>query len=71
MAVPYSAVYGADRIYTIVDNKLKSMMIENLGEVMMDGQVWAMVRGDLPDGAQVATTHLPNAINGLKVSVVE
>lgn len=71
MAVPYSAVYGADRIYTIVDNKLKSMTIENLGEVMVDGHVWAMIRGDFPDNTQVAITHLPNAINGLKVSVVE
>ncbi len=71
MAVPYSAVYGADRIYTIVDNKLKSMTIENLGEVMVDGHVWAMIRGDFPDNTQVAITHLPNAINGLKVLVVE
>jgi multidrug efflux pump subunit AcrA (membrane-fusion protein) len=71
MAVPYSALYGADRVYIVVDGQLKSVTIQNVGEVMMDGQVWAMVRGDLPDGAQVATTHLPNAINGLKVSVVE
>ena len=70
-AVPYSALYGSDRIYTVEDGTLQLVKVELLGETLVDGQVWALLQGDLAQGAMVATTHLPNAISGLKVNVME
>lgn len=70
-AVPYSALYGADRIYVVEQDMLHMKHVKNLGETRIDGQSMVLVRGDITEGAQVMTTHLPNAISGLKVSVME
>ncbi|RUM92652.1 MAG: secretion protein HlyD [Thiomicrospira sp.] len=70
-AVPYSALYGADRIYVVEQGLLHMKHVKNLGETRIDGQPMVLLRGDVSDGAQVMTTHLPNAISGLKVSVME
>ncbi|QBZ82227.1 Macrolide export protein MacA [Hydrogenovibrio crunogenus] len=70
-AVPYSALYGADRIYVVEQGLLHMKHVENLGETRIDGQPMVLLRGDVSDGAQVMITHLPNAISGLKVSVME
>ena len=67
-AVPYSAIYGSDRIYLVEEGELQSKNIELVGDTLVDGKPWAMIKGDLTDGAVIATTHLPNAITGLKVS---
>lgn len=70
-AVPYSALYGADRIYVVDKGLLQIKHVKNLGETRIDGQSMVLLRGDVAEGAQVMTTHLPNAISGLKVSVME
>ncbi|MBD3611410.1 MAG: HlyD family efflux transporter periplasmic adaptor subunit [Hydrogenovibrio crunogenus] len=70
-AVPYSALYGADRIYVVEKGLLHIKHVKNLGETRIDGQSMVLLRGDVAEGAQVMTTHLPNAISGLKVSVME
>ncbi|BBP44914.1 hypothetical protein THMIRHAS_02870 [Thiosulfatimonas sediminis] len=71
-AVPYSALYGNDRIYQIVDGRLQSMQISLQGEVLQDGKLQALIRApELRDGMTVLVTHLPNAINGLKVAEVQ
>lgn len=71
-AVPYSAIYGNDRIYIVVDGRLQSMQIALQGEVMQDGKLQALISSsDLQDGMKVLVTHLPNAINGLKVAEVQ
>jgi len=70
-AVPYSAVYGSDRIYQVEDDQLKAVTVQLLGDTLLNGESWALVKGDIADNAMIATTHLPNAITGLKVSVME
>ncbi|MDG4812150.1 efflux RND transporter periplasmic adaptor subunit [Hydrogenovibrio sp. 3SP14C1] len=70
-AVPYSALYGADRIYVIEQGVLQVKHVKNLGETRINGQSMVLLRGEIAEGAQVMTTHLPNAISGLKVSVME
>ncbi|MBO1923266.1 efflux RND transporter periplasmic adaptor subunit [Thiomicrorhabdus sp. 6S3-12] len=70
-AVPYSAIYGNDRVYLIEDERLRSIKVELKGEVMRNGKLMALIgSAELQDGVKVLTTHLPNAINGLKVSEV-
>lgn len=70
-AVPYSAVYGSDRIYLVENDVLKAVKVKMLGETLVDGQLWALLQGDVDSGSTVAVTHLPNAISGLKVSITE
>ncbi|MEA3405442.1 MAG: biotin/lipoyl-binding protein [Pseudomonadota bacterium] len=70
IALPYSAIYGNDRIYLIEDERLKAMQVTVLGDLMVDGSLWALIKADISQGSQVSITHLPNAVTGLKVSGV-
>lgn len=70
-AVPYSALYGADRIYVVEQGVLRVKRVENLGETRINGDSMVLLRGDIAEGTEVMTTHLPNAISGLNVSVME
>ncbi len=69
-AVPYSALYGEDHVYVVVDGRLKRMTVAWVGEITRQGRTLALVSG-LADGQQVLVTHLPNAIDGLKVAIRE
>lgn len=68
--VPYSALYGDDRVYLVEDGRLRALQVALQGEVMRAGRLMALISGveDLPAGSKVLTTHLPNAIDGLRVS---
>ena len=67
VAVPYSALYGSDRLYLIEDERLKAVTVKVLGDLMVDGKLWALLSPTFPNGSQVSITHLPNAVTGLKV----
>lgn len=70
-ALPYSALYGSDRIYVVEQGVLRAVQVEPMGETQVNGEMWMIVKADLPPATQVVTTHLPNAISGLSVKVVE
>jgi len=67
IALPYSALYGSNRIYVVKDERLKAQAVSLVGEVMRDGKLWALVTSDVDAGAKAVITHLPNAASGLKV----
>ena len=73
-AVPYTALYGMNKVYVLDHGVLKSVAVQFLGDVKVKGQQWALLKaaspGTIPDGTQVMVTHLPNAINGLRVKVL-
>jgi multidrug efflux pump subunit AcrA (membrane-fusion protein) len=71
--LPYQALYGNDRIYRVnKEKRLETVIIEQVGSYTSDGTEMLLVRSDmLEDGDQIVSTHLPNAIQGLKVSVPE
>ena len=80
-AVPYTALYGMDRIYWLDKGRLKALTVQLLGDVMVEvagkKQKWALLKPKSVEvqaaslvGAQVMVTHLPNALEGLKVQVV-
>jgi len=74
LAVPYSAIYGNSGVYVVsADQRMRRLTIAQRGEVLRDnGERWALIAGpELVDGQQLIVTHLPNAIEGLKVEVVE
>ncbi len=70
--VPVQSLYGDDRIYTVVEGRLRGVEVDTLGRrVDGTGQVQLLVRpvgGDLQ--GEVLTTSLPQASTGLKVDVV-
>lgn len=74
VAIPFSALYGADRIYLMSeDGRMQQAVVERIGEARSgDGERRLLVSGEaLAPGARVITTHLPNAVTGLKVDVAD
>jgi len=70
-AAPYSALYGSDRVYVVREGMLEKRHVEILGETRVKQRTWVLLKGNVKNGEQVVTTHLPNAITGLKVSVMD
>ncbi|KTG17853.1 MULTISPECIES: biotin/lipoyl-binding protein [unclassified Guyparkeria] len=71
VAIPRSALYGNDHLYRIRDGRLERVRIERLGaaaDTDETGQGQLLVRAPgLSAGDRIATTQLPNAVDGLKV----
>ncbi|WP_273429097.1 HlyD family efflux transporter periplasmic adaptor subunit [Marinobacter sp.] len=73
VAIPFSALYGANAVYLMTqDQRMERVRIERIGEALADnGERWLLVAGEtMKPGAQLITTHLPNAMTGLKVESV-
>lgn len=71
-AVPFRAVYGGGRLYRLRDGRLDGLDVEVLGARReADGRERLLVRSpQLATGDLMVTTHLPNAIDGLRVETV-
>jgi len=69
-AVPYSALYGQNRLYVIAGERLVARNVKRVGDWMQGSQRWALVEGELMLGEQVLVTQLPNAVGGLRVRVL-
>jgi multidrug efflux pump subunit AcrA (membrane-fusion protein) len=72
VGVPFEAVYGGSRIYKLVGGRLRGVQVESLGG-MNDGNGGErlLVRSDeLAAGDQIVVTHMPNAIDGLRVEAI-
>lgn len=72
-AVPFRAVYGGERLYKLENGRLVGVAIERLGShTAADGERRLLVRSpQLHAGDLILTTHMPNAIDGLRVETVE
>lgn len=74
IAVPYNALYGSDSLYLMTDeDRMHRVTVTRVGQVLRDdGHYDALVRSDrIEQGDRIITTHLPNAIEGLRVAVAE
>ena len=72
VAVPYQAVYGGNRIYKLVDGRLRGVQVESLGG-MNDGNGGErlLIRSPkLSSGDRVLVTYMPNAVDGLRVEAI-
>ena len=66
--LPATALYGMNRIYLLRDGRMAGLEVTVVGERRRDGHSLVLVRSPhLHDGDQVIVTHLPNAIDGLRV----
>lgn len=72
-AVPYQAIYGNSRLYRVVENRLEALDVVLVGQAVADNdRVLVLIRSkDIVPGDQIAITHLPNAVSGLKVKLDE
>ena len=71
VAVPREALYGTDRVFVLDGERMKSVGVERIGETHPDdGDGRVILRSpDLKPSDRLIVTHLPNAIDGLKVRV--
>lgn len=71
IVVPFTALYGLDRIYRIEDGLLQAVQVERVGELRTaDGRRHLLIRStQLHSGDRIAITQLPNAMTGLRVEV--
>ncbi|MFN2381461.1 MAG: efflux RND transporter periplasmic adaptor subunit [Guyparkeria sp.] len=72
IVIPHSALYGNNHVYRIREDRLERVRVERQGEHLDDenrGQSGALLvrSADLAEGDRLATTQLPNAIDGLLV----
>lgn len=70
---PFGAVYGGDRVYVLVEGRMKGVPVRSLGSWFTDtGDERLLVQSpDLRAGDLLIVTHMPNAIDGLRVEVVQ
>ena len=71
VAAPHEALYGTDRVYVLDGQRMTSVEVERLGETHPEGGVGRVIlrSSDLKPSDRLIVTHLPNAIDGLKVKV--
>lgn len=67
VAIPFGALYNGRTVYRVEGGRLKAVEVETVGELAGD-KPSLLVRG-LAKGDRIMTTHLPNAVTGLKVEV--
>lgn len=72
LVLPYAALHGGDRIYAVRDGRLVGLKVTRVGERREADAVQLLVHAaDARPGERVMYTHLPNAIDGLAVEVIE
>jgi multidrug efflux pump subunit AcrA (membrane-fusion protein) len=73
LALPYQALYGGNRVYLLEDGRMRGIQVKALGSLIDEerGEQLVVSSVDLPPGAQVVTTHLPNAVTGLRAEAVD
>jgi HlyD family secretion protein len=71
MAIPYQAIYGNSRIYLLKEDRLEAVNVESVGQYLKsDGSAALIIRSaKVNENDQIVVTHLPNAVDGLKVSL--
>lgn len=70
IAIPYTALYGHDRIFKITDHVLQGVTVTRHGERLNDqGQAEILISSnELADNDLILTSLLPNATTGMKVN---
>ncbi|BBB27467.1 efflux RND transporter periplasmic adaptor subunit [Amphritea japonica] len=71
LALPPQAIFGTDRVYTLIDSRLQASTIERVGDFRDNqGQSKVLVRSSVIQADdQILVTQLPNAVTGLLVEV--
>jgi len=72
VVIPAAALYGSHRIYTLVDGRLQGIDVTRLGErIGAHGSPELLITSpQLQAGDRIVTSHLPNAVTGLRAEPV-
>ena len=72
LVLPYEALYGLDKVYRIVDDRLQAVTVSVRGEIGRASSARKVViqSEHLVDGDQVLVTKFANAMDGLLVRVM-
>jgi HlyD family secretion protein len=70
---PFGAVYGGDRVYKLVEGRMTGVPVRTLGSWFTEtGEERLLVQASgLATGDRLIVTHMPNAIDGLRVETVQ
>ncbi|HIG44482.1 MAG: HlyD family efflux transporter periplasmic adaptor subunit [bacterium] len=70
MLVPVQSMYGHDRVFVIMNDRLQGVNVDRVGELRDEkGFLNVLIRSpEISDGIPIVTSQLSNAITGLKVS---
>jgi len=73
VAVPFQSVYGGDRVYKLVEGRLRGIGVEALGGMRQsDGAERLLVRSpEIAAGDRLVVTHMPNSVDGLRVEAIQ
>lgn len=74
IALPLEALYGTNRVFKLDGERMLGLTVERLGEVRSpayDGTRVLVRSSELTTGDKVVVTQLPNAIDGLRVRIVD
>jgi multidrug resistance efflux pump len=71
IAIPYAALYGGRQVYRIVEGRLQAVEVAVLGDLPGQPPRLLVTSTALKAGDELAATHLPNAVSGLKVQPVQ
>lgn len=71
--IPFQAIYGNNRIYLLKEDRMQGLNVENVGQyIPADASPGLLIRNPgIQPGDKIISTHLPQAVTGLKVNVVE
>lgn len=68
IVLPYSALYDNKRIYLVVKKRLQAIPVQIVGNYLDKQSEKLLISSEkIHNGDKILVTHLPNAINGLKV----
>ena len=69
VAIPAEAIYGNDRLFKVVDGRMKMVAVERVGELIeRSGSSRVLVRSTaLRDSDEIIVTKVSNAVDGLLV----
>ena len=72
IGVPAEAVYGRDRIYKVINDRMKKVDVERVGErSLKDGRTEVIIRSpELTSSDAIIVTKIANAADGLLVKMV-
>ena len=72
-AIPFQAVYGNSRIYRLKQGRLEGIDVKTVGNMTTENEEQRLIiqSSELISGDNIVTTHLPNAVTGLKVEAIE
>lgn len=72
LAVPYQAIYGGSRVYTLEEGRMRGIQVEAHGRLVDERGEERLVLSSsgIQAGDLIVVTHLPNAITGLRAEAV-